>query len=86
MLSLLPTIILDRNERATKVHSTSIFSKSASCPTHLSMIVKVPYEFLLLNEGYIRANLAKYRDWKVFAKERESGQTAVAKEKDMYME
>ncbi|GMF45677.1 unnamed protein product [Phytophthora fragariaefolia] len=58
----IPTVVLNRSGRATRVLLTSVKPSLTWCPAHFPVLNWTPHG-ILPPEGFVRLSSAKYRDW-----------------------
>ncbi|GMF49827.1 unnamed protein product [Phytophthora fragariaefolia] len=58
----IPTVVLNRSGRATRVLLTSVKTSLTWCPAHFPVLTRTPHG-VLPPEGFVRLSSAKYRDW-----------------------
>ncbi|GMF40027.1 unnamed protein product [Phytophthora fragariaefolia] len=81
----IPTVVLNRSGRATRVLLTSVKSSLTWCPAHFPVLNWTP-RGVLPPEGFVRLSSAKYRDWQVLAYEAAMDKDLLRKEQQLYDE
>jgi hypothetical protein len=79
-------VVFGTERRALKVRLTNVSSKRAECSAHFPIILWIPHEVLPREEGYVRVESSKYKDWQVLAYEGVLDKELYRKEQAMYME
>ncbi|KAL4127694.1 hypothetical protein PRIC2_006693 [Phytophthora ramorum] len=86
MKGVIPTIEHNAKGRAVRVLLTNISSRLTWCPAHFPVIMWIPHGVLPRDEGYVRVNSAKYRDWQILAYEGALDNRLLKREQRLYME
>ncbi|GMF59262.1 unnamed protein product [Phytophthora fragariaefolia] len=81
----IPTVVLNRSGRATRVLLTSVKTSLTWCPAHVPVLNWTPHG-VLPPEGFVRLSSAKYRDWQVLAYEAAMDKDLLRKEQQLYDE
>ncbi|GMF45669.1 unnamed protein product [Phytophthora fragariaefolia] len=63
------TVAHSSRGKPTRVLLTNVSGKPVWCPAHFPVILWAPHGELPPDDGYVRLNSAKYRDWQVLAYE-----------------
>ncbi|KAL4140283.1 hypothetical protein PRNP1_014568 [Phytophthora ramorum] len=83
---VIPTIEHNAKGRAVRVLLTNISSRLTWCPAHFPVIMWIPHGVLPRDEGYVRVNSAKYRDWQILAYEGALDNRLLKREQRLHME
>ncbi|GMG18064.1 unnamed protein product [Phytophthora fragariaefolia] len=81
----IPTVVLNRSGRVTRVLLTSVKSSLTWCPAHFPVLNWTPHG-ILPPEGFVRLSSAKYHDWQVLAYEAAMDKDLLRKEQKLYDE
>ena len=68
------------------VRLTNLAPRVTTCPAHFPIVVWMPHDTLPRDEGYVRVNSSKYRDWQVLVYEHVLDKELLRKEKGLYEE
>ncbi|GMF45561.1 unnamed protein product [Phytophthora fragariaefolia] len=79
----IPTVVLNKHEKVTRVLLTSTKSSMTWCPAHFSELNWAPHG-ILPPEGFVRLSSAKYRDLQVLAYETAIDKDMLRKERQLY--
>ena len=80
----IPTVKYSSRGKAVRVLLTNVSEKTAWCAGHFPVAVWSPHGVLPPDNGYVRLNSAKYRDWQVLAYESARDKGLFEKERILY--
>ncbi|GMF47864.1 unnamed protein product [Phytophthora fragariaefolia] len=80
----IPTVAHSSRCKPTRVLLTNVSGKPMWCPAHFPVILWAPHGELPPDDGYVRLNSAKYRDWQVLAYEAAMDKALLKREQQLY--
>ncbi|KAJ8571561.1 hypothetical protein ON010_g5274 [Phytophthora cinnamomi] len=80
----IPTVVCGSRNKPTKVFLTNVSEKLVWCPAHFSVILWLLHRELPPDDGFVRLNSAKCRDWQVLAYETAIDKSLLRKEHRLY--